>query len=401
MTSRRAGAIRIGLAAAILALGGCAELHEEAELRDLEQASSIHFSGEPGAGVEFFNYGTQSNMAEPGSSPVLADIVNHLPASYGRTYFDSDPITWGHETSHGIHAHLRNNFNNTGQRANAFYLLNNRAALVQEPDIRKSTVAPFVPASLRGSRFDLYITGSADWDDTPLYVWDEWNAYINGGEVGVDMVERGLWDRGWRDGVAGQLEFTVYALALAMAVAEQDPDYFARNVAFKELLAFNTRRAMAVYRKGALMSDFTWDTQDRYLRAFEESPDAEPLRAFARDLFGQQWADHVLFDGPPPSSDPDPEPNPDAPQPEADEPDSPAPDPDPGADPGPDPSAGWTDDGLGGGWADDPNAGQGFVDTPPPASPTGCQTSPGQRPHLPLWLALPGLALLAVTRKRL
>ena len=38
----------------------------------------------------------------------LTDIADHLPAQYGDQYWDADAITAGHETSHGIHAHLRN-----------------------------------------------------------------------------------------------------------------------------------------------------------------------------------------------------------------------------------------------------------------------------------------------------
>ena len=249
---------------------------------------------EPGSGVVWLDYGEQQSISDGSWGTALTDVVRHLPASYGTTYYDSDKVTHGHETSHGIHSHLRNYFNNTGQQANGFYVLGDRAAIIVEPDIRKSDVAAYVPSVLRGSRFSLYITGSTAWDDTPLYVWDEWVAYTNGGIIGVDLVNAGMWSFGWRDAVMGQLEFTVYALATAMAVADLDPTYFATNTQFKEFLAWNMKRAMDNYRQGAAMSEFSWATQDSYYEALRTNSAAEPIVQFARDTFGLVWANQVL-----------------------------------------------------------------------------------------------------------
>ena len=129
---------------------------------------------------------------------------------------------------------------------------------------------------------------------TPLYVFDEWVAYTNGGEVGVDRVRSGLWREGWRDAVAGQLEFTVYAIATAMAVEAGDPTYFETYPQFRQFLAWNARRAMDLYRAGAAMDEFVWDRQDLYYRAIRSSPDAEELRRFVRRIFGDAWAREVL-----------------------------------------------------------------------------------------------------------
>ena len=130
----------------------------------------------------------------------MTDIVNHLPRSYGNTYYDSNRITHGHETTHGINSHLRNYKNDTGRRANGFYVLNNRGVIVPEPNMRKSAVGRYVPASLRGSRYGTYISGSRAWDDTPTYVLDEWVSYTNGGAVGIDLNRSGSWNESWQDG---------------------------------------------------------------------------------------------------------------------------------------------------------------------------------------------------------
>jgi hypothetical protein len=292
--------------------------------------NSRYYAGVPGAGLQITAFPTQKPSNDARWGVALNDIEAHLPASYGTTYRDADKVTHGHETSHGIHSHIRNHLNNTGQRANGFYLLDDRAVLVVEPPIRKSQVAPFVPQALRGSRFGTYVTGQVAWDDRPLYIWDEWNAYVNGGEVAIDLFQRGLWNQGGRDAVSGQLEFTVYALAVAMAVERHAPEYFEQNAQFREFLAFNTQRAMDLFRAGTAMQPFARADDTRYYEKLRVGPEGAELRAFAERLFGADWARHALFgealpdtpdspDGPPDEQEPDGPPDPIEP----DEPDLP------------------------------------------------------------------------------
>ncbi|MFO0679060.1 MAG: hypothetical protein U0169_21205 [Polyangiaceae bacterium] len=248
----------------------------------------------PGDGLRFMNWPTQRTRSGATWGSVLTDIANHLPSSYGNQYDDADRITFGHETTHGINSHLRVNFGTSGRRHNGFYLLQDRGVTLEEPGIRKSAVARFVPQALRGSRFGTYITGQTAWDDTPLYVFDEWIAYVNGGEVGVDLVKRNLWGSTWRDGVAGQLEFTAYAIALGMAVEAGDPGYFRQNDQFREFLAWNVRRALAVFREGARMTPFTWAEQDAYHELLRSGADAAPLREFLVRTYGSTFVNEVF-----------------------------------------------------------------------------------------------------------
>ena len=236
----------------------------------------------------------QQSRSNAAWGAALTDIINHLPASYGNTYADSDLVTYGHETTHGINSHARNNLNGTMRRANGFYVLNDRVAIIVEPGIRKSAVARYVPASLRGTRYSTYVTGQTAWDDTPLYIFDEWVAYTNGSEVAMNLSRAGLWRYGWRDAVAGTLEFTVYALALGMAVEAGDPSYFRDHTQFRAFLAWNARRAMELFRAGAATESFRYDAQDAMYRALRESADAEALREFARRVWGRAWAAEVL-----------------------------------------------------------------------------------------------------------
>ncbi len=225
---------------------------------------------------------------------ILRDIVNHIPTDEIATFFDKNKMTWGHETSHGIHSYLRNTFGPPGIGVNAFYLLNGQYALVNEPKIRKSAVAQYVPTNLRGSRFQLYVVGQTAWDDRPLYIFDEWNAYVNGGATAVELAKKNLWTDGNLDAVHGIIEFNVYALATAMATKAGDPIYYTDYKQFREFIAYNIRRGMIIHNEGRNMDYFKGFDQEEYLQAFRTSPEAENLRAFAKEFLGADWCKEVL-----------------------------------------------------------------------------------------------------------
>ena len=279
----------------------------------------------PGSALQLTNYPKQKSVSGASSwGSVLADIESHLPSSYGSTYRDNDRITWGHETTHGINSHLRNYFNKTGKKANGFYLLNDRAAIVEEPNMSKAKVAQYVPSVLRGSRYSLYVAGSSSWNDRPLYLFDEWVAYDNGAAVGVDMVQKNLWTAGWRDGVAGSVEFSAYAIATAMAVKQNLPSYWQNNKQFREFLAWELRRSMDLFRKGRVMSKFKWAKQDTYYDNFKNSAAAAPLRDFVKNAYGKAFLDEVIMGQPASPGKPTP-PKPTPPKPTPPKPTPPAP----------------------------------------------------------------------------
>lgn len=244
---------------------------------------------EPGSLLQFVTHNQTNSQSDPSWGPVLKDIMNH--ATDSNSY--DDKVTLAHETTHGINSYLRGHFGN-GKKVNGFYVLQGRGVIIEEPNIRKSQVGPFVPQSLRESRYNMYVVGMPDWDDTPLYLFDEWTAYTNGGDAGVDLEQRGLWHYGWRDAVMGQIEFCVYSIATAMAVKQLQPQYFAQNLQFREYVAWNLKRAMTSFKLGAAMPDFKWDTQDTYYTKLKTSADAETLRQFVRDQYGADWTREVM-----------------------------------------------------------------------------------------------------------
>jgi len=205
----------------------------------------------------FIDWPEQISDSDSAWGTVLTDILRHLPASYGEYYRDPAPMTSGHETTHGINSHLRNYENDTGTRANGFYVLEDRGVIVVEPSIRKSDV--------------------------------------NGGSVGVDLVTSGLWSYESSDGVSGSLEFTIYGLALGLAVEELDPTYFAAQTQFREFMAWNAERAMDTFYAGRDMEPFGWfDEQTELYDCFTGNTAAADLRDFALRTFGADFCLEVF-----------------------------------------------------------------------------------------------------------
>jgi hypothetical protein len=362
------------LLAAVLTLGSsCAD-----------PSPALEHRIQPLSSPTFFKFPPQKNKTDPGTWGVnLTDIENHLPASYGSQYYHQNPAIHGHETTHGINAHLRNTFGKPGD--NGFYVLKDRAIILAEPSMKKSQVAAHVPQSLRGSRFSLYITGQTAWDNEPLYIFDEWVAYTNDSFVGVELAKAGKWTYGWTDGVAGTLEFCAYATATALAIEKNDPGYFTKTPQFLEFFAWQLQRAMDIFREGKDLKDFTYDKQDQFYQTLQTASDAAPLRTFISKRFGSTFMQQVL--GLAPSPPPTPDSGASPPPPRLDGGGAPPP---PGADTGvgplqPDTGAPQPPNDAG----SDPSSDSGVIPLRPPGSPSapgevplvgGCSAAPGSTP---------------------
>jgi hypothetical protein len=205
------------------------------------------------------------------SGGVFEDVMSHSresPATYG------DRATTAHETLHGINSYLRNKYPVRGKRTNGLYLGQNQAVILEEPRLRKSAVAAFVPAVLRGSRFDTYVVGQREWDDTATYLLDEWICYILGAEAALESTESG--DGSKCDIVYAAAEFAVYGTALLLAVEQHCPDYLRRNPSFAPLIAVLVERSLEVYARGLKTKEYAWRTG--LITKIRSSPETAPIR---------------------------------------------------------------------------------------------------------------------------
>ncbi len=229
--------------------------------------------GMPGAGVAW-REAPRLRGVPAGLGPFLSDVESRLPREMGTRYRDDSRITWCHETTHGIHAHLRGQY-----RVPAFYPGGGRFALVEPPAVTLAEVAAAVPPGLRGTRYETYLVKARrDWGRDPLYVWDEWVAYNNGMAAGIEEGARRR--SGASDDAVACLELSGYALAVAAAARRKGVPVAGQ---FRELLAWELRRSLGLYARAAAMPAFAWGDR-RLERAWRDDPFiAAELRALYGD----------------------------------------------------------------------------------------------------------------------
>ena len=196
--------------------------------------------------------------------PVLTDIDSHLPQ--GNVYTrESDPVTACHEGSHGIASDLRQAYHKAG-----FYVLNDRAVLIDNPAITLTAVAREIPVSLRGFCYNLYFVQQLrDWNDTPTYPFDEWTAYTNGAEA---RLRRNIPDRD--DTVQFCLEFVPYSICVAKAAHDAG---LPEDAQVKAFIRWQTERCIRLAKAAKVpLPDMS-------------KPDADSFRDFCRLYFGARW----------------------------------------------------------------------------------------------------------------
>ena len=234
---------------------------------------------------------------------VLQDVVGHYFSGAAcmayTNYYSSDPDTYAHEATHGLNACIRNNYNNTGEVVNGFYLLEGNAIVVREPHIKKSQVARYIPDTLKNmdgtKRYNTYIVGQTSFESNPLYIFDEWSAYTNGALEAIDQFKTKNYQTSAILLGGGALEFMMYATSLGLAISELDPGYFKREPRFIPLYKYLVEKAVIqILQGGASYPKVVDQSMVNYFEKFKTDSSAEKLRNFVRTYIGTGWAKKVL-----------------------------------------------------------------------------------------------------------
>ena len=244
---------------------------------------------------EFVEYKPQGNWEK--GTDFYADVLNH---SKRKPHYFGDRDTDSHENTHVIDSDITNAHNIANgfkKKATAFYVGKDRAVVVQIPNFKVLDVAPFVPGKLKGSRFRLYLNQQPiqqpTLNDDPLYIWTEWNGYVNGSTVTVEDAEAGKIKGLGSDTVYSNPEFLVYSLAVGLACKKHDPAYYKANDQFKRFLVWQAKRSMEVYRRGYKFKEFAWNLD--YIKELKEGDDGKVFREYMvelgldlkKDVFGE------------------------------------------------------------------------------------------------------------------
>ena len=186
----------------------------------------------------------------PLDGTVYGDVLAHCRAPHT----GNSRSTNAHETAHVIASSLRS------PGWNGFYLGGGRGYLLPEPAMRLQDVR--VPKKHRGWRHDTYLVDQRRWwNDRPLYLVDEWVAYLTGASVALDdhLAGRGTEKS---DCVAGCHEFMVYCDYLR----QQLPTNYDTE-AFDSLFWGLVDRTMQVYEAGREV--FRSARSDRLAEAYD------------------------------------------------------------------------------------------------------------------------------------
>ena len=197
-----------------------------------------------------------------------------------------------HETVHGIHSDVRNEYEKKlGYRLNALYCLDGNVILLKEPKITIRHVIKYVPEELRSYRWNLYFVQQLpNWDDQPTYILDEWIAYILGSKCAVNDHELGI-NTHRSDAISGCLDFSIYAVAFAMAVKEHDPNYWMNHPEFKETIKYHLIEAEKTLGDGLDISAFNSEKQDALYNNLRRHSNGKDMRKFLFDEFDGIFVD--------------------------------------------------------------------------------------------------------------
>lgn len=213
-------------------------------------------------------------------SSVYQDVTSHFDTPFGNKNGRSTNV---HETAHDIHARERNRYLNTFGKCNAFYCLGGRIVVLKDPNLTMREIV--VPSALRSKRYNLYFEKQlSHWNEKPTYPLEEWSSYILGGECAVEDYQMGL-PAEKSDAVSACLEFSIYAVATAMAVKKLDAEYWNSQPNFKKFIRFNLGRAERAFFKGRHI--FKSQKQEELLEVLRDHEDASEIRKFMSEEFGE------------------------------------------------------------------------------------------------------------------
>ena len=199
-----------------------------------------------------------------------------------------------HETSHMISSQLRNE--NRGN-VNGFYFENGRGVLIKQPNLTIKDVAPYVPTNLRGYRYNLYFVDQLKyWNDSPLYIMEEWNCYSLGGSCAfVDWSLKLPLER--TDAVSGAFEFMIYSTALYMCIKDKNPEYFENNDQFKEFFEYLLDRSHHLYMQGRTIPEYHSPKSDKLYAEYKNSEEGKKFIKFLDETiqFEVNWTIEEVF----------------------------------------------------------------------------------------------------------
>lgn len=189
-----------------------------------------------------------------------------------------------HETSHMISSEIRNSHKGN---VNGFFIPLDQAVVVDQPNVKIKDVAGYVPPNLRGSRYKLYLVDqSRYWNDSPLYIMEEWHCYALGGASAVADSKLKL-KLEKTDAVAGSFEFMIYNTALFKCIIDTDKEY--DILKFKEFYNWLFSFSFKVFSEGRIIPEYKSSSSDKLYDEFFHSKEGEDFRKFQNTVLDNRF----------------------------------------------------------------------------------------------------------------
>lgn len=230
------------------------------------------------------------------SHGVSGDVESRAVNPFG---FSRGIATQVHESTHEINSNVRNRkgMGGTGQ-VNAFYVLNGKAVVLTEPSpLTLRDIASTLPLAMRSIRYRSHLltpqldgrfkNGQAyeGWT-APLYVFDEWAAYLNSGYCHVVTGD------GSATIMVQALEFFGYSLHLLILVEEhklRDPAWQYDVAGMRRVVKYQaerTSRLLVAMRRNRTLGV---ERADPWLYDLQEAKGLSVLRAWMLHIYGKEW----------------------------------------------------------------------------------------------------------------
>lgn len=155
-------------------------------------------------------------------TPQKCDVLTDLYCRLENPHYWADPtepgdlVTWAHEMNHGVSNRLH-----ASTVKHGIYVGNGKGIVLRHPEITIEQVANTVPKNQRGAIYKLYMVEQRkDWNKSPIYLLDEWNAYITGT---IARRQLGWEKRSETEDFAREMER--YCRTMLAVVKKRDPDY--------------------------------------------------------------------------------------------------------------------------------------------------------------------------------
>jgi hypothetical protein len=155
-------------------------------------------------------------------TPQKCDVLTDLYCRLENPHYWADPtepgdlVTWAHEMNHGVSNRLH-----ASTVKHGIYVGNGNGIVLRHPEITIEQVANTVPKNQRGPIYKLYMVEQRkDWNKSPIYLLDEWNAYITGT---IARRQLGWEKRSETEDFAREMER--YCRVMLAVVKKRDPDY--------------------------------------------------------------------------------------------------------------------------------------------------------------------------------